>query len=118
MASAELVDYYRRRAAEYEAIYAKPERQTDLDVLKWKNSTQMQGARALEVACDLAKEPMRIAQAKPNSYQLRRLADGSPVRVLKNFPAEAELRERLLPHASSMRLEMLQYYWLAQYRLQ
>ena len=80
---AELIDYYRRRAGEYEAIYAKPERQADLLLLKKKIAGILKGARVLEVACgtgywtkvisgaaeavaatDVAEEPMRIAQSK------------------------------------------------------
>jgi ubiquinone/menaquinone biosynthesis C-methylase UbiE len=211
LASPELVDYYRRRASEYEAIYAKPERQADLAVLREAIPAMLRGARVLEIACgtgywtqlvagvasevvatDLAEEPMRIAQSKSykkqptfsfadayvlpdslgrfdgalavfwwshlprqrigeflaslharlepgarvvlmdnrfvegsstpiseidaqgNTYQLRRLGDGSPIRVLKNFPSEAELRSHL---PSSLNLQTLEYYWLADYRL-
>ena len=211
MASPELVDYYRQRAAEYEAIYAKPERQADLAVLRHAIPEKLSGARVLEIACgtgywtqlvaevaaevvatDLAEEPMQIARSKTyghlprfevcdayslldslgrfnaalavfwwshvprrrigeflsslharlepgarvvlmdnrfvdgsstpiseidaqgNTYQLRRLGDGSQVRVLKNFPDEAELRAHL-PH--TLNLELLEYYWLADYRL-
>lgn len=209
MTSPELVDYYCRRASEYEAIYAKPERQADLAVLRQAIAAVLRGARVLEIACgtgywtqlvagvasevvatDLAEEPMRIAQSKSyekqpvftfadayalpeslgrfdaalavfwwshvprqrigeflaslhgrlehgarvvlmdnrfvegsstpvseidaqgNTYQLRRLGDGSQVRVLKNFPTEAELRSQLPP---TLNLEMLEYYWLADY---
>jgi len=209
LASPELIDYYRRRAAEYEAIYAKPERQTDLANLRQAIPAKLRGARVLEIACgtgywtqliaevatevvatDLAEEPMRIAQSKAyekqpvfeladayalpeslgrfdaalavfwwshvprerigeflaslhgrlahgarvvlmdnrfvegsstpiseidaqgNTYQLRRLGDGSQVRVLKNFPTEAELRSHLPP---TLNLKMLEYYWLADY---
>jgi demethylmenaquinone methyltransferase/2-methoxy-6-polyprenyl-1,4-benzoquinol methylase len=49
-----------------------------------------------------------------NTYQLRRLADGSRVRVLKNFPSEDELRSQL---PAPLSYEALQYYWLAEYRL-
>lgn len=211
MTSPELVDYYRRRASEYEAIYAKPERQADLEVLRQAIPAKLRGARVLEIACgtgywtqlvaevaadlvatDLAEEPMQIAQSKRynrrprfetcdayslpetlgrfdgalavfwwshiprqrigeflaslharlepgarivlmdnrfvegsstpiseldaqgNTYQLRRLGDGSSVRVLKNFPGEAELRSHLPP---SLHVESLEYYWLADYRL-
>ena len=92
MASPELVEYYRRRAAEYEAIYAKPERQRDLAVLGKKIPSRLQGARVLEIACgtgywtervapvaarvvatDVAEEPMQIARAKryPGNVELR-----------------------------------------------
>lgn len=211
MESAELVDYYRRRAAVYEAIYRKPERQHDLQTLRETVASRLKGRRVLEVACgtgywteviakvaasvvatDVADEPMQIARAKDhpagkvnfstadayalgpelgtfdaafagfwwshiplrriaeflvslhsrlesgarvlfldnryvegsstpiaeldadgNSYQFRPLPDGNRVRVLKNFPSEAELRARLGPTLS---MELLQYYWLAEYR--
>ena len=83
MASAELLDYYRRRAREYEAIYAKPERQADLARLRSHIAQRLAGRRVLEVACgtgywtvlvartaagvvatDAAEEPMRIAMSK------------------------------------------------------
>jgi SAM-dependent methyltransferase len=211
-----LVDYYRRRAQEYEAIYAKPERQADLARLRERIPARLAGRRVLEIACgtgywttliaaaaesvlacDLADEPMEIARAKPyprdnvaffqedayalgarlgacdgayagfwwshiprqrideflgslharltsgarvlfmdntyaagsstpiaevdaagNTYQMRRVADGAPLRVLKNFPSEGELRERLAPYAASFSFEALQYYWLAEYQIQ
>ena len=77
------MDYYRRRAGEYEAIYAKPERQADLARLRERIPQRLAGRRVLEVACgtgywtalvartaasivatDAAEEPMRIARAK------------------------------------------------------
>jgi demethylmenaquinone methyltransferase/2-methoxy-6-polyprenyl-1,4-benzoquinol methylase len=208
-----LLDYYRRRATEYEAIYARPERQADLARLRSMIGGRFEGAGVLEVACgtgywtqviasaakrvvatDLADETLQIARTKKypgrnvhfviadayalgedlgtfgaafagfwwshvprermpeflrslhsrltpgaevllldniyvegsstaiagidaagNTYQMRRLGDGSRVRVLKNFVSEEELRERLAPHAASFRFEALQYYWLAEY---
>lgn len=83
MASPELVEYYRRRAGEYEAIYAKPERQADLAVLRQVVPERLRDRRVLEIACgtgywtalvaplaasivatDMAEEPMAIARAK------------------------------------------------------
>jgi demethylmenaquinone methyltransferase/2-methoxy-6-polyprenyl-1,4-benzoquinol methylase len=214
--SPELVDYYRRRAGEYEQIYAKPERQPDLALLKAQIPQRLRGRRVLEIACgtgywtalvapaaagvvatDAAEEPMRIAEAKTyprgrvrfeladayaldaslgsfdaalavfwwshvprkriaaflaslharlapgarvllmdnryvegsstpvceadpegDTYQLRRLADASQNRVLKNFPGEAELRGCLAPHAAAFSYMPLQYYWLVEYELQ
>lgn len=79
----DLIDYYRRRAGEYEAFYAKPERQADLLLLKKKLAEILKNARVLELACgtgywttvisgaaasvtatDLAEEPMNIARSK------------------------------------------------------
>lgn len=215
MASAELVAYYRRRAGEYEAIYAKPERQADLGVLRSYIPARLAKRRVLEVACgtgywtalvartaasivavDAAEEPMRIARSKDygtcnvcfesgdayaleerlgrfdgalavfwwshvplsridaflesfharlergarvlvadnlyvegsstpiaerdsegNTYQLRRLADGSESRVLKNFPTESALRAALEPQARQFAYRALEYYWLVEYEL-
>ena len=83
MASSDLVDYYRRRAGEYEAFYAWPERQADLARLREDIPARLAGRRVLEVACgtgywtvlvarsaaqivatDVGDEPMRIAQGK------------------------------------------------------
>lgn len=215
MASPELVEYYRRRAGEYEAIYAKPERQADLAVLRKEVPQRLAGRHILEIACgtgywttlvaplaasivatDMAEEPMTIAQSKAyppqrvrfaladayklgedlgrfdgalamfwwshipladigkflaslhrrlergarvvmmdnlyidgsstpiaerdaagNTYQLRRLADGTENRVLKNFPSESDLRSALVPNARSFAYRPLEYYWLAEYEL-
>jgi len=215
LASAELLDYYRRRAREYEAIYAKPERQADLAWLRSHIPQRLAGRRVLEIACgtgywtvlaagsahsivatDAAEEPMRIAMSKDyaganvrfeiadafalgedlgrfdgalaifwwshiplariadflaslhgrlepgarvvlmdnlyvggsstaisdrdpegNTYQLRRLSDGSENRVLKNFPTEADLRAAVSPHARAFIYRALEYYWLAEYEL-
>ena len=213
--SSSLLDYYRRRAGEYEAIYAKPERQADLAFLRQHIPSRLAGRRVLEIACgtgywtvpvsgkavsvtatDLAEEPMRIARAKDyggarvrfefadayalgdalgrfdgalgvfwwshiplgrigtflsslhsrlesgarvlfmdntyvegnstpiaerdaegNTYQLRSLADGSRNRVLKNFPSEDDLQDKLAPHARAIRYRALEYYWLVEYEL-
>jgi demethylmenaquinone methyltransferase/2-methoxy-6-polyprenyl-1,4-benzoquinol methylase len=83
LASPDLVGYYRRRAAEYEAIYAKAERQRDLCHLRQAIPARLRGTRVLEIACgtgywtqlvapvasrvvatDVAEEPMRLARAK------------------------------------------------------
>jgi demethylmenaquinone methyltransferase/2-methoxy-6-polyprenyl-1,4-benzoquinol methylase len=214
LSSPELVDYYRRRAAEYEQIYAWPERQADLEVLRREIPARLAGRVLLEVACgtgywtehiartakhivatDLAEETLAIARTKRyacpvelrhadayeldatlgsfdaafagfwwshvplsgrtaflrslharlqpaasvvmfdnryvegamppiaetdaqgNTYQHRRLADGSEHRVLKNFPSEEELRRSLVGLASTVRYLPLQYYWLLEYRL-
>ena len=209
------MDYYRRRAGEYEAFYAWPERQVDLARLRERIPARLASRRVLEVACgtgywtvlvarsaarmvatDVGDEPMRIAQGKDyagrevrfeladayalnpalgtfdgalaifwwshvplsrineflnsmharlepgarvvlmdnlyvegsstpiaerdgegNTYQLRRLSDGSENRVLKNFPTEGELRAALRPHARAFSYQALEYYWLAEYEL-
>jgi SAM-dependent methyltransferase len=48
---ATLVEYYTRRAGEYERIYAKPERQEDLATLRALLKQWLAGHQVLEVAC-------------------------------------------------------------------
>lgn len=50
-----------------------------------------------------------------NTYQLRRLDDGSTHRVLKNFPSETELREVLADLGTGVRFHEWQYYWAMEY---
>ena len=81
-----LADYYARRAAEYERIYAKPERQADLARLRGEVAALLSGRRVLELACgtgywthafapgaasvtalDVNDEVLAIARAKPGA---------------------------------------------------
>ena len=50
----ELAEYYRERAAEYDAVYAKPERQQDLARLHGLLSPLVAGQRVLEIAAGTA----------------------------------------------------------------
>ena len=203
-----LADYYRLRAGEYEAIYAKPERQAELALLRTWLADAARGRRVLELACgtgywtavaaptarsidafDVNDETLGLARAKAlprtrfaigdayapapgdydcvlacfwwshvplsdlarfmrgvaaaarpgarlimidnlyaagsstpisrrdgggNTYQMRALADGSRHEVLKNFPAEAELRAGVVPHSSAIDCGFLRYYWRLQ----
>src|SRR5688572_12311766 len=75
--------YYAKRAAEYEKIYAKPERQADLARLRDELPALFEGERVLEIACgtgywtpliaaraelvlaiDYAEETLAIAKSK------------------------------------------------------
>ncbi len=210
-----LLDYYARRAAEYEQIYQKPERQIKLALLKAYLIKLLAGRDVLEVACgtgywtahlapftrsmlatDASAEVLDVAQAKAyppnrvrfeqadayaldtvtgdfnggfagfwwshiqksrqadflksfhgrlqsgatavlidnqyvegsstpisgtdedgNTYQDRRLADGSRHRVLKNFPTEAELRGVVGEAGADVRFVDFTYYWCLSYRL-
>jgi len=47
----ELVRYYAKRAAEYDAIYSKPERQEDIKILSSILTEQLSNKSVLEVAC-------------------------------------------------------------------
>ena len=79
----DLVDYYAKRANEYERIYQKPERQKDLATLRRLFQQAFAGHRVLEIACgtgywtqvvaetaksitatDINEEVLQIARAK------------------------------------------------------
>lgn len=207
--------YYARRAAEYERVYAKPERQADLARLREDLPRAFEGETLLELACgtgywtpllaaraaslhavDANEEVLAIARAKAypranvtfervdayalprwprrygacfagfwwshvprarlegflaglharlapqarvlfldnryvegsstpilrvdaagDSWQARRLEDGSTHEVLKNFPAADEVLRRLAPQAATLRWRTLGHYWTVEYRL-
>jgi demethylmenaquinone methyltransferase/2-methoxy-6-polyprenyl-1,4-benzoquinol methylase len=59
--------------------------------------------------------PVSRADADGNTYQTRKLDDGSTHEVLKNFPTGDELRKSVEGLASGVRVEFLQYYWTLSY---
>jgi ubiquinone/menaquinone biosynthesis C-methylase UbiE len=207
--------YYAQRAAEYEKIYDKPERQADLARMRVDIPALFKGARVLEIACgtgywtpliaaqaesivalDYNEETLQIARGKRypgknvsfqqgdayalpswprkfsacyagfwwshvplarldaflgglkrhlepgavigfmdnhyvegsstpvsrrdadgNTYQQRRLADGSSHELLKNFPSIQEMEARLGRHGQDVRVVNYQYYWVATCRI-
>lgn len=207
--------YYARRAAEYEKIYERPERQADLARLRRDIPALFARSRVLEIACgtgywtpliaaeaesvlatDYNDETLSIARSKRypkgnvrfercdayalpdwrtrfsgcfagfwwshialakidpflrnlaarlepgarvafldnryvegsstpvsrkdadgNTYQQRRLADGSSHEVLKNFPAAGETRARLGRFGTEVTFAEYEYYWLATCRI-
>ena len=204
-----MLEYYARRAQEYERVYAKPERQADLAVLRERIGGMFAGRAVLELACgtgywtrvmapraarihalDLNEPVLEVARAgdwpagrvafglgdayappgdtgatglfagfwwshvplarldaflaravravapgslvafldnryvegsstpvsrrdgEGNTYQRRRLDDGSDHEVLKNFPDEGELLQRASRHGWGANVELLPHYWL------
>lgn len=59
--------------------------------------------------------PIVETDASGNTYQQRRLPDGSVHRVLKNFPTEAQLRAVLPAGAAEVEFRELQNFWLLAY---
>ena len=66
-----------------------------------------------EVQC--LEWPIVETDAHGNTYQRRRLRDGSVHRVLKNFPLEDELRRLLSPFAPAIAYRRLDNFWLLEY---
>ena len=60
--------------------------------------------------------PITLRDAEGNSYQDRRLRDGSLRRVLKNFPtAAADIARILGGSADHLTVHEFPYYWMAVY---
>jgi ubiquinone/menaquinone biosynthesis C-methylase UbiE len=59
--------------------------------------------------------PIAETDDEGNTYQSRRLDDGSTHRVLKNFPTEAQLREATAGIAEDACLHQWTYYWALEY---
>jgi SAM-dependent methyltransferase len=214
-ATAQLPAYYAARAAEYERIYQKPERQADLAELRRLVPGYFAGRAVLEIACgtgywtqfiapvarsvtaiDINAETLEIAGSKTdpaarvsfevadiyalpphydgfsgafagfwwshvlradrrpfveslhralvpgavvvalenlyvegsstplshadadgNTFQRRKLDDGSEHVVLKNFPSEDELRTEIEGVATAVEYTALGYYWLLKYEV-
>ena len=54
--------------------------------------------------------PISRTDEQGDTYQMRRLDDGSRHEVLKNFPAESELRAAVEGLAADVRVKFLRYY--------
>ena len=61
--------------------------------------------------------PFTRRDADGNTYQLRRLDDGSTHRVLKNFPSTRELHQAVQGVASEVRHHEWQHFWALEYSL-
>jgi SAM-dependent methyltransferase len=59
--------------------------------------------------------PVSERDADGNTYQARKLADGSAHRVLKNFPTEQELRSLVADLGTSAAFTSWHYYWAFEY---
>lgn len=62
-----------------------------------------------------SSSPIDETDAHGNTYQLRKLKDGSTHRVLKNFPSETELQLSLGELGAGGKFTTWQYYWAFEY---
>ncbi len=82
------------------------------------NSRLLPGARVMFVDNRFvsgSSSPIDGNDAGGNTYQVRRLADGTVHRVLKNFPTEDELRACVDDLGRDIELDWLQYFWVLRY---
>jgi ubiquinone/menaquinone biosynthesis C-methylase UbiE len=61
--------------------------------------------------------PISGRDSEGNTYQARRLDDGSIHRVLKNFPTREGLQQALSPLADNVQYYEWDYYWAVEYAL-
>ena len=61
---------------------------------------------------EVASHPISGTDEAGNTYQTRRLGDGSTHRVLKNFPSEEELVGAIVPYGTDVTYWGLDYYWV------
>ena len=60
--------------------------------------------------------PITRTDAGGNTYQTRKLPDGSEHEVLKNFPSDQEFIDTLGECATEIEIKRLQYYWIVKYK--
>ena len=109
MSRATLIDYYGRRAHEYERIYHKPERQADLARLREHLRRSLAGRSVLELACgtgywtaaiadvadsilatDVSEEVLEVARAKgldPTPVSFSHADAHHPIQRSRDFTA-------------------------------
>lgn len=61
--------------------------------------------------------PIADRDAAGNTYQVRKLDDGSTHRVLKNFPTREQLLAIVSPHSASCNYLEWEYFWALEYTL-
>src|SRR5260221_14046006 len=62
--------------------------------------------------------PISRTDEAGNTYQLRRLDDGSTHEVLKNFPSPEQLTRTLEPFSKTVQVTEFDYFWCATYELE
>jgi predicted O-methyltransferase YrrM len=61
--------------------------------------------------------PISRRDADGNTWQMRKLDDGTTTEVLKNFPTDEDIQSAMSGGSQSLSIERLTYYWLARYSL-
>lgn len=63
-----------------------------------------------------SNHPITTTDQQGNTFQARKLADGTDHLVLKNFPTEAFLREKFIGIATDIQIIHFSYFWILAYR--
>lgn len=92
-----------------------------VEFLRGLNAVLRPGARVVlldNCRVEGSSSPVSARDAEGNTWQVRRLGDGSTHRVLKNFPSEAELRAALAGLGSGFALTRWPFYWACSYTVE
>jgi demethylmenaquinone methyltransferase/2-methoxy-6-polyprenyl-1,4-benzoquinol methylase len=52
-----------------------------------------------------------------NTFQIRKLSNGSNYKIMKNFPADKELQDVIQPIGRDIKIERLKYFWILKFRV-
>ena len=63
-----------------------------------------------------SNHPITMTDAEGNTFQTRKLGDGTDHLVLKNFTTEVFIREKLEGLANDIKFYNLEYYWILTYK--
>lgn len=61
--------------------------------------------------------PISRTDDEGNTYQIRKLSDGSMHEVLKNFPTQTVYNEQIEPFVKDCSFVEMDYFWIARYTL-
>jgi len=88
-----MLDYYKRRAAYYERVYQKPERQADLRAMEASLAAPFAGRRVLEIACGTGWWTPHAARDAQRWLATDANPETMAVARAKALPAAVELRQ-------------------------
>jgi SAM-dependent methyltransferase len=60
--------------------------------------------------------PISRNDVNGNTYQLRKLRDGTQHEILKNYPSLSQINDRLQPFAYNIKSKQMEYYWYIEYK--
>jgi hypothetical protein len=89
-------------------------KQRQAEFLRGLNELLVHGAKVVlldNLYVEGSSTPISETDTNGNTYQTRKLKDGSTHRVLKNFPSEAQLQSLLGALGSQGRFTRWQYFW-------
>jgi len=66
---------------------------------------------------DGSSTPIESKDDYGNTYQIRKLSNGSDYKVMKNFPVDKEILDIINPIGSEVEIEKLIYFWILKFKI-